>query len=139
MASLQSGVTMKNPCPCYSGKAYADCCQPLHHGLAAPDAERLMRSRYSAYALKLPDYILQTWHTDTRPATLTQEDLKGIKWLKLQVLSHTPVDADNALVKFVATFQSGQQKKEQLTEHSQFVRVNDRWFYVGEHPKPSSD
>jgi SEC-C motif domain protein len=130
---------MKNACPCYSGKPYADCCQPLHDGLAAPDAERLMRSRYSAYALKLPDYILHTWHADTRPATLTQEDLIGIKWLKLQVLSHTPVDADTALVKFVASFQSGQQKKEQLTEHGQFVRINDRWLYVGEHPKPSSD
>jgi SEC-C motif domain protein len=121
---------MKNACPCYSGKPYADCCQPLHHGLAAPDAERLMRSRYSAYALKLPDYILQTWHADTRPATLTQEDLNGIKWLKLQVLSHTQVDVDHALVKFVATFQSSQQKKEQLTEHSRFSRESGQWLYV---------
>jgi len=121
---------MKNACRCYSGKPYAACCQPLHDGLAAPDAERLMRSRYSAYALKLPDYILHTWHADTRPATLTQVDLNGIKWLKLQVLSHTPVDADTAFVKFVATFQSGQQKKEQLTEHSRFSRESGQWLYI---------
>ncbi|SDK16212.1 SEC-C motif-containing protein [Methylophilus rhizosphaerae] len=126
---------MKNACPCYSGKTYAGCCQPLHDGLAAPDAERLMRSRYSAYALKLPAYILQTWHVDTRPATLTQEDLSGIKWLKLQVLSHEQVDAETAFVKFVASFQNGQQKKAQLTEHSRFKKVDARWVYVDDQGK----
>lgn len=123
---------MKNPCPCHSGKPYADCCQPLHGGQAAPDAERLMRSRYSAYALKLPDYILQTWHSDTRPASLGLEDLNGIKWLKLDVVSHKQLDDTHAEVEFIATFQSGKQKKSQLSEHSQFVRMNDRWLYVGE-------
>jgi SEC-C motif domain protein len=124
---------MKNPCPCHSGKPYADCCQPLHGGHAAPNAERLMRSRYSAYALKLPDYILQTWHSDTRPASLGLEDLNGIKWLRLEVVSHTQIDNTHAEVEFIATFQSGKQRKSQLSEHSQFVRMNDRWLYVGEH------
>lgn len=130
---------MKKPCPCHSGKAYTECCQPLHSGQAAPDAERLMRSRYSAYALKLPDYILQTWHTDTRPASLSMEDLNGIKWLKLEIVSHQAVDDTHAEVVFVATYQSGKQKKSQLTEHSQFVRINDRWLYVGEHSKSFSE
>lgn len=121
---------MKNACPCYSGNAYADCCQPLHAGTPAPDAERLMRSRYSAYALKLPEYILQTWHPDTRPKSLTQEDLGGIKWLKLQVLTHEQPDANTAFVKFVATFQSGKQKKEQLSEHSRFSRESGQWLYI---------
>lgn len=130
---------MKNPCPCHSGKPYTECCQPLHAGQAAPDAECLMRSRYSAYALKLAEYLLQTWHPDTRPASLNTEDLNGIKWLKLEVVSHQPVDDTHAEVVFIATYQSGKQKKSQLTEHSQFVHVNDRWLYVGEHPKTSSD
>lgn len=130
---------MKNPCPCHSGKPYADCCQPLHAGQAAPDAERLMRSRYSAYALKLADYLLQTWHPDTRPASLSTEDLNGIKWLKLEVVSHHPVDDTHAEVVFTATYQSGKQKKSQLSEHSQFVRINDRWLYRGEHPQSSSE
>lgn len=125
---------MKNACPCYSGKAYTDCCQPLHNGTPAPDAERLMRSRYSAYALKLPEYILHTWHQDTQPKSLTQEDLGGIKWLKLQVLSHEQPDADTAFVKFVATFQSGNQKKEQLTEYSRFSRESGQWLYIDGQP-----
>lgn len=94
-----------------------------------------MRSRYSAYVLKLPDYILQTWHAYTRSTSLTQEDLSGIKWLKLQVLSHTQVDADTALVKFVATFQSGRQKKEQLAEYSRFKKTDGRWLYVDDQGK----
>jgi len=121
---------MKNPCPCHSGKPYQHCCQPLHDGLAAPDAERLMRARYSAYALKLADFILHTWHADTRPTRLTQEDLSGIKWLKLQVLSHQHAEPDTAYVAFVATFQPGKQKKEQLTEHSRFKQEHGRWWYV---------
>ncbi|MDF0377226.1 MULTISPECIES: YchJ family metal-binding protein [unclassified Methylophilus] len=123
---------MKHACPCYSGNAYAACCQPLHQGLPAPDAERLMRSRYSAYALRLPDYILQTWHTETRPNSLTQADLQGIKWLKLEVLAHHQQDATHAEVTFVATYQSGQQKKTTMTEHSRFEYLDGRWLYCGQ-------
>ncbi|HCU84741.1 YchJ family protein [Methylophilus sp. UBA6697] len=130
---------MKNPCPCYSGQPYSACCQPLHEGQAAPDAERLMRSRYSAYVMKLPDYILATWHPDTRPETLTLDDLNGIKWMKLLVKIHQQSDATHAEVEFSATYQSGNQKKTQLTEHSRFVKENDRWLYVGENQKPPVD
>ena len=35
-----------------------------------PDAEALMRSRYTAYVLKLEDYLLATWHPSTRPQQL---------------------------------------------------------------------
>lgn len=53
--------TLKKPCLCGSGQSYGECCAP-HHKLAkeAPDAEVLMRSRYSAYALREVDYL---WHT----------------------------------------------------------------------------
>lgn len=91
-----------------------------------------MRSRYSAYALRLPDYILQTWHTETRPNSLTQADLQGIKWLKLEVLGHHQHDATHAEVTFVATYQSGQQKKATMTEHSRFEYLDGRWLYCGQ-------
>jgi len=55
---------MKAPCLCCSGKEYAACCQPLHEGALPADALALMRSRYNAYALQLPRYILQTTHPD---------------------------------------------------------------------------
>lgn len=129
---------MKNLCACHSGKSYTDCCQPLHLGQPVADAERLMRSRYSAYALKLAEYILHTWHPDTRPTSLSVQDLSGIKWLKLEVISSRLIDDIHAEVVFKATYQSGKQKKMHLSEHSQFMRVDGRWLYVGEHPQPAS-
>ena len=47
-------------CPCQSGLRYKRCCRPLHQGAPAPSPEALMRSRYSAYALGLVDYIIDT-------------------------------------------------------------------------------
>ncbi|MDR2068954.1 MAG: YchJ family protein [Spirochaetaceae bacterium] len=49
------------PCPCGSGLAYAECCEPYITGARRPPtAEALMRSRYSAYAEHAVDYILNT-------------------------------------------------------------------------------
>jgi SEC-C motif domain protein len=125
-------ILMKNACPCYSGKAYTACCQPLHNGQVAPDAERLMRARYSAYALRLPEFIVASWHPETRPDSLSLEDLNGIKWLKLQVVFYQQTDETHAEVKFVASYQAGKQKKTHLSEHSLFVREAGSWFYHGQ-------
>ena len=59
------------PCPCGRGAALAHCCgRYLDHfdSCPAPDAEHLMRSRYSAFVLLRPDYLLATWHPRHRPA-----------------------------------------------------------------------
>src|SRR5690606_13083917 len=47
-------------CPCGSGDSLDQCCGRYHAGTAAPSAERLMRSRYSAYVLGLIDYLQAT-------------------------------------------------------------------------------
>ncbi len=51
-------------CPCSSGTKYKRCCQKYHKGALPHNAELLMRSRYSAYALGLSDYIINTTHPD---------------------------------------------------------------------------
>ena len=51
------------PCPCHSGKKYKQCCQPYHKGILPSNAMLLMRSRYSAYALQMSEYIMKTTHT----------------------------------------------------------------------------
>jgi SEC-C motif-containing protein len=46
------------PCPCGAAAGYAACCGRWHAGASqglAPDAQALMRSRYSAYVLGLGD------------------------------------------------------------------------------------
>ena len=49
-------------CPCRSGKQYEVCCQPFHQGKKPDTALQLMRSRFAAYALCMPDYIIHTTH-----------------------------------------------------------------------------
>ena len=115
------------PCPCGAAD-YAACCGRYHGGASAPDAESLMRSRYSAYMLGLEAYLLATWHHTTRPAAL---DLAAdnAKWLGLEVKKHTPESADRATVEFVASYKiSG--RAHRLHEISRFTREEGKWFYV---------
>lgn len=129
-------------CPCESGKPYSQCCEPYHLGTPAPTAEALMRSRYSAYALAtqipaLSEYLLQTWHPDTRPQSLDLNDENAAKWLGLQIRHHQNIDAEHALVEFVARYKHAGNlggKAERLHETSRFLRIDNRWYYVdGDH------
>lgn len=123
-------------CPCgrvdakKRAVAYADCCGRFvaHFDTTpAPDAEHLMRSRYSAFVHEQADYLLATWHSTTRPASLDFE--AGAKWLGLEVHEHKVTGADTAEVEFVARYRvAGQAVR--LHERSRFVREGGRWFYV---------
>ncbi|MDD3784037.1 MAG: YchJ family metal-binding protein [Hydrogenophaga sp.] len=123
-----------NPCPCGRVDARGRpvslerCCGPfLDAGEPAPDAERLMRSRYSAFVLGRTDHLLATWHPDTRPDRLTLEP--GTKWLGLTVKNFQVQDADHATVAFVARSRVGG-RGNRLHETSRFVREGGRWYYV---------
>lgn len=51
-------------CACASSKTYGKCCRRLHTAqMVAQQAEDLLRSRYSAYAYRLPSYIMKTTHS----------------------------------------------------------------------------
>jgi len=121
------------PCPCGRtgprGQVLAldDCCAPLHAGVPAPDAERLMRSRYSAFVLGNVDYLLATWHLSQRPDSLTLE--AGAKWLGLEIKDHASTGEHTAEVEFVARYRVGGQAVRQH-ERSRFVREGPHWFYV---------
>jgi SEC-C motif-containing protein len=102
-----------------------------------------MRSRYSAYVLRLNDYLLATWHPSTRPATLDFDDTP--RWLGLSVKSALPHrdslrsqnnsgnaaggQAERATVEFVARYKIGG-RAYKLHETSRFVREDGRWFYL---------
>lgn len=119
------------PCPCGRDAAYGACCGRWHAGplhLQAPDAEALMRSRYSAFVLDLRDYLLATWHASTRPPALPPPE-PGLRWLGLQVKGQRQLDADHAVVEFVARSKLGG-RAHRLHETSRFVREGGRWFYV---------
>jgi len=123
---------LKDPCPCGLPLAYAQCCGALHAGAAAPDAERLMRSRYSAYVRGLATYLEATWHPDTRPAALSLEEAPGqrTQWLGLTVHEHVRDAEDSAQVRFTARYRIGGGSAVKMTEHSRFRRIEGRWFYL---------
>ncbi|MHB1214885.1 MAG: YchJ family protein [Thiobacillus sp.] len=116
-------------CPCGSGRLYAGCCGRLHAGETAPDAESLMRSRYSAYVLGREDYLMATWHPATCPATLDTDAMPRPQWLGLAVKSHIPLDDSHATVEFVARYKLNG-RAFRLHETSRFERLNGRWLYV---------
>ena len=121
-------------CPCGMGR-YAEHCGPLHEGAAAADAQALMRSRYSAYALGLADYLLATWHPSTRPAALDLHEDPPLRWLGLDVKRHV-ADGDTAVVEFVARHRQGGGCAGRLHETSRFVRERQLWLYVDGHVTP---
>jgi SEC-C motif-containing protein len=95
---------------------------------AAPDAQSLMRSRYSAFVLGDASYLLATWHASRRPAHLSLES--GVKWLGLEVRQIKVVDPEHAEVEFVARQRDASGRAHRLHERSRFVRQQGRWFYV---------
>ena len=123
-------------CPCGSvdakrrAVAYANCCgRFVDHvnDTPAPDAEHLMRSRYSAFVLARADYLLATWHPSTRPTSL---DLDAhAKWLGLEVRGYDVTGADTAEVEFVARYRVAG-RAVRMHERSRFVREDGRWFYL---------
>ncbi len=131
--AFYDGPMNVNPCPCGHTHAKGQsfmldaCCGPYHAGQAAPDAESLMRSRYSAFVLGDVPYLLGTWHSSQRPAELELE--AGAKWLGLEIKQHRNTGADTAEVEFVARFRVGGKAVRQH-ERSRFVREDGRWFYV---------
>jgi SEC-C motif domain protein len=124
------------PCPCGRldpmGRTLplAACCgRFLGHvdERPAPDAESLMRSRYTAYVLGDEPYVLATWHPRTRPDSARFDP--ATRWLGLQVREHRLLDESHAEVEFVARHRAAG-RAVRLHERSRFVREQGRWYYV---------
>ncbi|WP_382323004.1 YchJ family protein [Hydrogenophaga sp. UC242_53] len=120
--------TTKDACPCGLGPDFPHCCgRYLGTGVPAPDAEALMRSRYTAFVRGDEAHLLAAWHPSQRPASL---DLDGsVKWLGLEAKHHKSIDDTHAEVEFVARSRV-QGRGQRLHERSRFVREHGHWFYV---------
>ncbi|MDG4533262.1 YchJ family metal-binding protein [Streptomyces sp. AV19] len=124
-------IAPSSPCPCGLPASYADCCGAFHGGRSsAPTAERLMRSRYSAFAVGDAAYLLRTWHSSTRPEAL---DLDGrVRWTGLEILATSNGTAFHAegTVEFRAHCLLPGGVPDSQQELSRFVREDGRWVYV---------
>lgn len=85
-----------------------------------------MRSRYAAFVLNRPDYLLTTWHTDTRPEALDLTDSPD--WTSLQILDTTE-NGGQGTVHFRAVYRLGQGWG-YLEENSEFLREGGQWYYL---------
>nr|WP_246491016.1 YchJ family metal-binding protein [Chitinivorax tropicus] len=116
------------PCPCGSRLAYQQCCEPLHLGRPAASPEALMRSRFTAFALNRPDYLLFSWHASTRPANLDLHEDPPIKWIGLEI-KHSHQHGYTGEVEFIARYKIGG-RAGKLHERSRFEQVDGFWQYL---------
>ena len=156
-------MTSTQTCPCQinpssnaisSSLLYKDCCQPYHDrlcneendnsdGVKADTAERLMRTRYSAFVLVKPEYIVKT----TLPTQQDFLDIEAIEswaketdWAGLEIVTHTPkLGKRHAQVEFKAYFNTtdGKEQKQQAHhELSAFVKIKNKaannasWYFL---------
>jgi SEC-C motif-containing protein len=135
----------RQPCPCGrlrgAAKAgqqetYGNCCgrwlEPSVPAATPPDAETLMRSRYSAFVLEREAYLLQSWAASHRPERIECDP--ATKWLGLDVRAYRLTGETTAEVEFVARQKPAQGPAVRLHERSRFVRETGRWLYLDGDP-----
>ncbi|QII01554.1 hypothetical protein BH92_18245 [Rhodococcoides fascians A21d2] len=121
---------MSRRCPCSSGETFDGCCEPYLRGDAsAPTAEKLMRSRFTAFAVGHAAYLRASWHPDTVPHELDLDSDQ--RWYRLDIVG---VDAgglfdDEGTVEFRAHYKHPEGAGT-MSEVSRFVRVGGRWLYL---------
>lgn len=99
----------------------------------ARTAERLMRSRYTAYVLGDTDHLFRSWHARTRPDDTAPDP--RVRWVGLAVLDVMAGGADDneGVVEFRAQWVSdddGPVRRGEVHERSRFVRRGGRWVYL---------
>lgn len=107
----------------------------MHQGSYPENALALMRSRYSAYALGLTDYIIRTTHPENPGFQKDQKAWskeieafsKNTEFTNLTILEFIDGDSeaivafDAELIQNNATFH--------LREKSHFIKVGPQWLY----------
>lgn len=120
------------PCPCGSGVGLTGCCGPIVAGERnAPTAERLMRSRYTAFAVGDETHLLRSWHPATRPTEV--RFVPGQRWTRLEILATVSGELldKEGRVEFRAHHER-RGRHGALHELSRFLRDEDgRWAYLG--------
>ena len=126
---------MSRLCLCTSKRSFDQCCEPYLTGKKLPETpEKLMRSRFSAYALAKADYLIRTTAEKER-AELDRDELtaycKTVKCISLKIVSTEgggPEDQEG-IVLFHASLQIDG-KRMLHREKSRFTREDGRWVYV---------
>ncbi|AGH94567.1 YchJ family protein [Pseudobdellovibrio exovorus] len=123
-------------CPCQSQQSFETCCQPFLTGSALPEtAEKLMRSRYTAFTQADVAYLKKTLAPESRhdfDEAATRKWAETAKWKGLQILATVKGTAQDkkGTVEFIATYEAD---GEGLDHHevSEFRKAeNGQWLFV---------
>lgn len=141
------------PCACGSGEPYAECCAPYHRGEVLPAAaERLVRTRYSAFAYRLPAYVVNTTHPLNRDyekdtvRAVKALDRRGMfdsfEFVELAITSTEEDSSEERFATFTVTLRASKDaaaegvvkgQELRLRERSRFLPTADgsSWLYAG--------
>ena len=124
-------------CPCGSLKKYKKCCKPFHDKITFPKtALELMKSRFSAFAVLIADYIIFTTHENNSDyisdlKSWNQDIMnfsKNTRFERLEILDFIEGEVES-FVTFKATlFQDNTDIS--FIEKSRFLKVDKIWKYV---------
>lgn len=118
------------------------CCGPYHAGAEPPDAEALMRSRYTAFVRHDWAYLWRTLHPDhvdrSGPDAQTFSTwaagiataTEPLRFRKLLIIATAPPDVHgSAHVLFHVDVRAGR-SNQSFAEHSRFAHDGTGWRYV---------
>ncbi|ANG61977.1 zinc chelation protein SecC [Marinobacterium aestuarii] len=135
-SAIAAELPAEMPCPCQSDRLYRDCCEPAISGKQpAPTAEKLMRSRYSAFALGLASYLIDTLAPERRQPgerAVLKKQFRSTRWIGLRIIEVQAGGEQDSTgtVEFEALYISTDEPG-RLHERSRFRRDDKgRWYYV---------
>lgn len=118
-------------CLCFSGINYTECCRPYHMGKKTVEsAERLVRTRYTAYCHGDVGYLVSTIHPSVRYFGISRAirgTIKRTRWAGLKILNQT-MEGDKAFVEYIAFHLSSD--LEQFHEKARFIQYKDEWYFA---------
>lgn len=128
-------------CPCGGGEnklGYGECCMPYHQGTAvAPDGLSLLKARFSAYALGIVGYVVNTTHPENPDfgdnlLADVQATCDRLKFYKLHIMDQETVSDRESTVCFRVVYglrKGGRGDRKVLEEKSYFLREGDTWLF----------
>jgi SEC-C motif-containing protein len=128
-------IQAQSPCPCGNSQTYAQCCGSYHDGARPETAEKLMRSRYSAYVVGKIPYIAETNDPQTGgdfDAEAAETWSRQSEWKGLEIVATREGQKGDATgeVEFIARYSAeGESHEHHEVSLFRFDEGQKRWFY----------
>jgi len=126
-------------CPCGSQKELEQCCLPIiKNRQEAPTAERLMRARYSAFALGEIDFIISSHHSETATGIdrgYIAKWSKESEWNGLEIVkTENGLEADETGRVIFHAFYRRDRESISHSENAFFKKENNSWKFYDSEP-----